>query len=419
MTTNVTLDATNDITVVSPLLYNSPNSLSLLAGNSIFANASVQNTGLGALFLVSGWDGVTTSPSQFTNPGVYGNNGGSILIGGFGASGDVAVGSAGGTTLAGANVTVEADREYGYAQAGYHGSAAGNTIVVATADVSVAANSFDALIGNGGTGVTGDVGGAISVNAAGNIFVNEIPQRVSRSIIAAIGNVGDDGASSQSGDISVTAGGGLGVQAQGIGSLAYIGNFSLADTTGGATGAITINANAVTVEATDAGAQAIIGNGGRFTNAGTTGGDISITAGSVVLYAPTNTDDDSAGQARIANRGTGDVGGDTIINTTGDINLYAGDSELASIGNGQGGTGTTFGNVTNRVRRQHLAGVDQIRQCQRIGVGNTTKPVLSVTAAGNITLSTAADPTARRPAAKASSAISKVPVSAPRAARSL
>ena len=42
----------------------------------------MQNAGGGAINLIAGWDGTTTDLGSLTNPGVYGNNGGSVVIGG-------------------------------------------------------------------------------------------------------------------------------------------------------------------------------------------------------------------------------------------------------------------------------------------------------------------------------------------------
>ena len=69
---------------------------------------------------------------HFGDAGVYGNNSGSVTIGGAGSAGDVAVGSANGATLiAGQNITLNAAN--GYAQAGYHGTSGGNITLKAKA----------------------------------------------------------------------------------------------------------------------------------------------------------------------------------------------------------------------------------------------------------------------------------------------
>ena len=51
----------------------------------------------------------TLPPASLTTAGVYGNNGGSVTVGGTSAPGSVSVGTASGTTLVeGNNVTVQA-----------------------------------------------------------------------------------------------------------------------------------------------------------------------------------------------------------------------------------------------------------------------------------------------------------------------
>ena len=80
------------------IAYNSSHTLNVMtAGNFVMA-ASVQNAGSGAINLVAGWDGHTLAPASFGNAGVYGNNGKGVMIGGANAAGNVAIGSAGGTT---------------------------------------------------------------------------------------------------------------------------------------------------------------------------------------------------------------------------------------------------------------------------------------------------------------------------------
>jgi filamentous hemagglutinin family protein len=174
--TNVTLEATNDITISNAVDYSSSNTLSLLASQDIIANASVQNSGSGAINLIAGWDGVTTNLSQLTNPGVYGNNNGTITIGGENANGDVAIGSAGGTTtFAAANLTVVSDS--GYAQAGYHGAGGGDIDVDLTGNLTINGYGGDgsyAMVGNGSLNgdVSGSITGNISINAAGATVIN-------------------------------------------------------------------------------------------------------------------------------------------------------------------------------------------------------------------------------------------------------
>ena len=140
----------------------------------------------------------------------------------------------------------------------------------------------------------------------------------------------------------------------------------------------------------DAGEQAIIGDGGKFTNGGPTGGLITINTGSLALEAPTATDDNAAGQARITNRGTGEVDGDMDVTTTGDIVLLAGDGGLSGIGNGQAGTGPTNGDIqVTSYRNITLAATGGGEA--RIATGLEPDSSITVAAVGNITLFTGPD----------------------------
>ncbi len=70
--------------------------LTLLSKDSINIVGSVQSAS-GNLSAIAGWDGVTLDPDLFTNAGVYGNNEGSVTIGGIYGEGGVAFGSGSGT----------------------------------------------------------------------------------------------------------------------------------------------------------------------------------------------------------------------------------------------------------------------------------------------------------------------------------
>ncbi|HSS14159.1 MAG TPA: filamentous hemagglutinin N-terminal domain-containing protein, partial [Rhizomicrobium sp.] len=160
--TNVSVTATNDITVNAPIIYASANSLTLLAGHNLTVNANIQNGGSGNILAVAGWDGATAASSILATPGAYSNNGGSVLIGGNDAGGGVALGSKDGATIVAANVLNIAATN-NYAQLGYHGDVAhpvnssGDISVVLAGDLhltggSNTAGSF-AQIGHGGNGV--------------------------------------------------------------------------------------------------------------------------------------------------------------------------------------------------------------------------------------------------------------------------
>jgi filamentous hemagglutinin family protein len=179
-TSNVTLEASDDISVDSDLVYSSSNALNLLAGNNINVNASIQNTQTsqgGAINLVAGWDGTTLPTGNLTAPGAFGNNGGSVFIGnnadsdGFNA----AVGSASGTTtIAGDGVTLNGAN--GYAQIGYHGAGGGDIVIDAATlelDGGFEPSNY-AQIGNGELvgEFSGDVTGNISATITGTTAFN-------------------------------------------------------------------------------------------------------------------------------------------------------------------------------------------------------------------------------------------------------
>ena len=114
---------------------NSPHNFTVLSVDNVNLGSSIENSGTGNVTVVAGWDGVTTNLSQLTNSGVYGNNGGTITIGGQNANGNVAVGSAGGTTtFAAADLVIESDN--GYAQAGYHGAGGGDLVADLTGSLN-------------------------------------------------------------------------------------------------------------------------------------------------------------------------------------------------------------------------------------------------------------------------------------------
>jgi hypothetical protein len=80
---NVTvgLSAESDTLIGGHVEYSSSNTLSILSAGNVVFLGSLQNDGSGAINVVAGWDGTTLDSSQFTSSGVFGNNGGSIVIG--------------------------------------------------------------------------------------------------------------------------------------------------------------------------------------------------------------------------------------------------------------------------------------------------------------------------------------------------
>ena len=189
-TTNVRLEASNDINVLAPIIYDSANSLTFLAQRNVTLSASVQNAGPGAFLAVAGWDGVTGPGFILNTQGAYGNNGGSVLIGGGNAHGGVAVGSMGGTTtVAARHVALEAVN--GYAQLGYNANA--NT---SGSDLS------SAQIASGGYLSQGSNSAKITVTASGDVT---LAGGAGAAALAQIGN----SAGTTGGTVLVTSGGNL------------------------------------------------------------------------------------------------------------------------------------------------------------------------------------------------------------------
>ena len=211
ISTSSTGSGSGDIFVNSPLQYSSVNALSLLAHRHIQANSSIQNAGTGALSLVAGWNGVTAVNGDFSaiaaNSSSYGNNGGSIFIGGGSQSNAVAVGSRfGATNAAGFGMTVAGSNQGNTASAqfGFHadGLINGPISIILRGDLTVAggnANSSPAQIGHGGASTTGDVQGSISIQAAGDLRING---GVNFSY-AQIGHGGEGSSGTESGSILI------------------------------------------------------------------------------------------------------------------------------------------------------------------------------------------------------------------------
>ncbi|MEI9886954.1 MAG: filamentous hemagglutinin N-terminal domain-containing protein [Rhizomicrobium sp.] len=174
---NVTVGTTgSDLTLADAIVYSSGHALSLLSAQDVIIENRVSNDGAGDVNVVAGWDGTTLAPAHFGDADVFGNDGGSILVGGEGAEGDAAIGAAQGALhLYGADLDVDAI--HGFAQVGYHGAGGGDIFVTMTHDVTAhggdavgeAAEVYFAQIGNGSLAddVEGDITGNI-VMTAGN-----------------------------------------------------------------------------------------------------------------------------------------------------------------------------------------------------------------------------------------------------------
>jgi hypothetical protein len=209
--TSSTGSGVGDIFVNAPVQYSSANFLSLFAHRNIAANASIQNGGTGAVNLVAGWDGVTAANGVFStisaNPSSFGNNGGSVSIGGGSQSAAVAVGSRfGATNAAGFGMVVGGSNQANSAPAQFgfnaNGAINGPITITLKGDLSVSggnANSSQAQIGHGGASTTGDVQGAISIQAGGNL---QVFGGVNFSY-AQIGHGGEGSSGSESGSIFI------------------------------------------------------------------------------------------------------------------------------------------------------------------------------------------------------------------------
>src|SRR5665213_3294019 len=382
----------------------STHDLTVLSVGDIDIEGVLQNTqasGGGAITLVAGWDGTITNPASLTNAGVYGNNGGSILVGGPDAEGNSAVGSLSGlTTIEGDEIALDA--ENGFAQIGYHGTGGGNIVVNAMSNIAIDSGEPGeaAQIGNGGADINGTFGGSITLASFGGDVTLDASQDGS---LAEIGNMGGAN-SSESGDIAIdTHGGALaltseGDAAEGDPSFARIGNWTLGGTSSPISGNITINAGDVSLAATGVYSFAEIGTGTFHASddTGALSGNIQINAATLSMDAVG--DGDSDDQTRIGNLGFGAVSGDIDIATTGDITAVASGGGLASIGSvsapsdsdGNPRQGEGSGNLVI----QSGGAISLLAQDggqARIESGGFASGDISVTANGDVTLSVNSD----------------------------
>ena len=341
-------DSTATTTLTGITTYNSAHTLDLLAAGSLTLADSIQNSGTGAINLVAGWNGTTFDPAHFADAGVYGNNSGTLTIGGASASGSVAVGSAGGTTTAlGYDLDVSAAN--GFSQLGYAGNSSGNIVAMATHDVSVTTSGslVIALIGNGGVGAeTTNVSGDIAVTAAHSVFVTAAGTNSG----AKIGNGQINGVGTVSGTITVTAlTGDVALSTAADTTRAQIGNGF--ETQSDVSGAITVSGNTVSLATGSSNSSAMIGNSGsaRMT------GDILVDATDVSLlsaFDSSSTQIGNGGSTAVDGPIAGSVlyGGNITIDATNSLSLTTTHSNAgAFIGNGGDGSGmglTTSGALT-------------------------------------------------------------------------
>lgn len=334
-TTNVSLEASNDITVEDDIIYSSTHSLNMLAEHSIDVLANIENTlatGGGAINLIAGWDGETRDPAHFTDAGVFGNNSGHVIVGGEGAGPVASVGAASGlVTVAGDNVSVDALG--GDAQIGFRGNGGGNINVFSLDDVFVTSETSGstALIGNG-TALSAAATGNIDLHV-GTTLALDAQQDHSTALI---GNVSG---TSVTGDVTITTGQYVFMNADGTSSLVLIGS-----NTGTANGDISVTSTSASINVTANGtdSRALIGD----IASGSASGAIAITAlgpdgGQAAVDA--EGDGSSAGIGHVAAPGAG-----TAVPLTGDITVQvngtasveaAGANSYAQIGHHGAGSG--------------------------------------------------------------------------------
>jgi filamentous hemagglutinin family protein len=350
--------------------YSSSHTLDLLTAGSLTIEGSIQNTGSGAINIVAGWDGHTLS--GFDAAGVAGNNGKGVVIGGQGASGGVAIGSAGGpTSVYGAFLTLGAVN--GYAQLGFHGGGLGAILVDVSGNVVLnggGATSDYAQIGNGGQGTGGNNGGDIAITAGGEVVLTG---GAGTEAYAQIGHGGAESNSNSAGysntgdivigatNVTVDAGSGSGAYAQiGHGGLkAGQGLTGEGDNTGDITVAVT---HAVTLLGSGPDGYAQIGNGGSQSNLGPSAAASGTDSGVVSVVAPNGADGSvtltaGAGANAYAQIGNGGYSVNAGANAVAGNFSVAGDitvTDLAMTGNGANGyavigngdvTQTSYGNV--------------------------------------------------------------------------
>ncbi len=300
-------DSTAANTLTGAIAYNSGHALNLLSAGDLTLGGQIQNAGSGAIDVVAGWNGTTFDAAHFGDAGVYGNNGGDVLIGG--GAGNAAVGSAGGATSLFAH-DVQLSGVNGAAQLGYAGGSTGTVDVAALGTVTLSGGTDLAHFAEIGSGATfgsnagaGDVtvsGGSIAAGGIASVVANSL------SLVANAGSIGSPSAALQfaANALSLRTAGGAAILTTPRGVSIASANLSggaLALTAGGAvtqTGAIlsgslniattsgaivltdTDNAFGALTVSTQGSDGASFAQGGSLTVAGATvGGTLTLSAG--------------------------------------------------------------------------------------------------------------------------------------------
>jgi trimeric autotransporter adhesin len=357
--------------------YSSSHTLNVLTTGNFVDAASLQNAGTGAINIVAGWDGQTLSPASFGNAGVSGNNNKGVIIGGAHASGNAAVGSAGGTTsIYGASLALTATN--GYAQLGFHGHGAGAIMVDVSGGVTLAGGATTgdfAQIGNGGLGTSGDNSGAITITAGGDLTMTggagveayaQIGHGGAESNTAANGYSNQGAITLAAANVTLNGGAGNAAYAM-IGQGGFKAGLNLAGGTATNSGDITVTAaHQITLAGNGTDSFVQIGNGGSQSNlnpvasaGGTDSGVVTVTApngpqGALSLTA-------GAGANSYAQIGNGGYSVNTGLSSTAanftvtgnvtvaDLTLTGGGNNgFSLIGNGDP-TQTGFGNISGDI----------------------------------------------------------------------
>ncbi len=343
----------------------------LLSKGNVTFNGSVQDPS-GNLVVVAGWDGSTVDPTAFGNSGVYGNNSGSILVGGTGATTNVSVGTKNGTTTMYASA-ITLTSLAGVAQIGYRGTGGGNIKLVALHDLTLNGGTGSTMVGNSDLGDTegGAVTGDIDIRIGGNLVLNSADS-TTRAWIGNRTSVGGE-----TGNVIVLASDVTGTQDCDVGCFAqadivggdvtlgvtsatdreidsditYTSSHNLTLLVGGGvtvtgnlqnagTGAINLVAgwDGHTISPTALGNSGVYGNGGKGVTIGGANADgntaFGSAGGTTSIYGASLAVSAVHGYAQVGFNGHGT--GAIVVQTTGNVTLTGGGTagQFAQIGNG-------------------------------------------------------------------------------------
>ena len=378
-TTGGTATEAGTIAVTDGVFWNSAFSLTLLAHGDVVLDASVQNTGTGAVNVVAGWDGATglgmfdstpydaadlatqtlfgtANAVSYTLKDVTTAASGSVIIGDLNGFGGVAVGSKNGDTRVYANdLTLQGSTNIegygGFAELGYNtngfedgGTIAGNISVRAKGNVQLLAgtNSYTgAQIGHVGVNFAGsssfappNATGGISVEALGNMLLaGGFPGEGSGAYaLVGHGSLDSQLSGDRSGAITIDVGGTLGLQSGDLGTNnPWIGHTS-AD--GGIAANFTITAGAM--DQGDISTSGFLDIYNFFTDTKYGNVSISITNSNLTMFGSTNDCSDCPSLSS---------GGNFVVQVAGNLTL---DSAFHYGNTGLGGLALATGsNITN------------------------------------------------------------------------